>query len=194
MSDSSSSTHAVPVMASSSSGVGGRSSSLLLSSTSSSMPSSSTMMMMSSAATSSLPSSTTTSSLLLRSSSSASSTTSTTGGIGSGSSENLPPRTLARVARDVRDLLSKTPHLEGIRLVVDAETGMPCSLSEIMVRIAIPDDSVDCNRLFFDCHLIYHLTWFWFVVHFTLLSPIPLLHTLVHNDNNNNNNKFYFLG
>jgi hypothetical protein len=41
---------------------------------------------------------------------------------------------LARVARDVRDLLTKTPHLEGIRLVVDGETGMPGSLSEIMVR------------------------------------------------------------
>lgn len=46
-------------------------------------------------------------------------------------SENLPPRTLARVARDVRDLVSKPP--EGVRLVVDGETGMPNSLSEILV-------------------------------------------------------------
>jgi len=37
------------------------------------------------------------------------------------------------VARDVRDLVKKPP--EGIRLVLDDETGMPGSLSEIMVRL-----------------------------------------------------------
>jgi hypothetical protein len=46
-------------------------------------------------------------------------------------SENLPPRTLARVARDVRDLVKSPP--EGVRLVLDEETGMPNSLSEILV-------------------------------------------------------------
>ena len=45
--------------------------------------------------------------------------------------ENLPPRTLARVARDVRDLVRSPP--EGVRLVLDEETGMPGSLSEILV-------------------------------------------------------------
>ena len=47
--------------------------------------------------------------------------------------ENLPPRTLARVARDVRDLVKSPP--EGVRLVLDEETGMPDSLSEILVSI-----------------------------------------------------------
>ena len=37
------------------------------------------------------------------------------------------------MARDVRDLVKKPP--EGIRLVLDDETGMPGSLSEIMVRL-----------------------------------------------------------
>lgn len=36
------------------------------------------------------------------------------------------------MARDVRDLVKNPP--EGIRLVLDDETGMPGSLSEIMVR------------------------------------------------------------
>jgi len=51
----------------------------------------------------------------------------------SSSSENLPPRTLARVARDVRDLVKSPP--EGVRLVLDGETGMPGSLSEILVSV-----------------------------------------------------------
>lgn len=64
------------------------------------------------------------------------------GGSGSGtsssaavcsSSENLPPRTLARVARDVRDLVKSPP--EGVRLVLDGETGIPGSLSEILVSL-----------------------------------------------------------
>jgi hypothetical protein len=43
--------------------------------------------------------------------------------------ENLPPRTLTRVAREVRDLHKSPP--EGIKLVVDGEgTG---SLAEIVV-------------------------------------------------------------
>jgi hypothetical protein len=54
---------------------------------------------------------------------------------GSGSSstsENLPPRTLARVAREVRDLHKNPP--ENVRLVVDPATGMPNNLGELMVR------------------------------------------------------------
>ena len=52
--------------------------------------------------------------------------------LGGGCGENLPPRTLARVARDVRDLVKNPP--EGVRLVVDEESGMPGSLAEIVVR------------------------------------------------------------
>jgi hypothetical protein len=47
-------------------------------------------------------------------------------------SENLPPRTLARLAREVRDLHKNPP--EGIQLVVDADSGLPSNLSELMVR------------------------------------------------------------
>jgi hypothetical protein len=43
----------------------------------------------------------------------------------------LPPRTLARVAREVRDLMKNAP--EGTKLIVDPETGMPTSLSELVV-------------------------------------------------------------
>ena len=49
----------------------------------------------------------------------------------SSSIENLPPRTLARVAREVRDLIKSPP--EGIQLVVDNETGLPANLGEIVV-------------------------------------------------------------
>ena len=50
---------------------------------------------------------------------------------GSISVENLPPRTLARVAREIRDLQKNPP--EGVRLVVDSETGVPSSLGEVLV-------------------------------------------------------------
>ncbi|KAL7513379.1 hypothetical protein ACHAXN_010430 [Cyclotella atomus] len=56
-----------------------------------------------------------------------------------GNSENLPPRTLARVARDVRDLVKSPP--EGVRLVLDGETGMPNSLSEILAEIEGPEQT-----------------------------------------------------
>jgi len=59
-------------------------------------------------------------------------------GGGGGCGENLPPRTLARVARDVRDLVKSPP--EGVRLVVDEESGMPGSLAEIVVRCYIVFD------------------------------------------------------
>jgi len=52
------------------------------------------------------------------------------------SSENLPPRTLTRVAREVRDLHKNPP--EGIRLVVDSETGVPASLGEVTAEIQGP--------------------------------------------------------
>jgi hypothetical protein len=54
-------------------------------------------------------------------------------GVGGGSIENLPPRTLARVAREVRDLIKNPP--EGIRLVVDEETGLPANLGEVVVSL-----------------------------------------------------------
>lgn len=66
------------------------------------------------------------------------------------SSENLPPRTLARVARDVRDLVNSPP--EGVRLVVDGETGMPGSLSEIVVR---------CVFEYYYCFCIISRLVFW---------------------------------
>jgi hypothetical protein len=49
----------------------------------------------------------------------------------SSSIENLPPRTLARVAREVRDLVKNSP--EGVRLVVDNETGLPANLGAVVV-------------------------------------------------------------
>jgi len=62
------------------------------------------------------------------------------------SSENLPPRTLARVAREVRDLHRKPP--EGVRLVVDAETGMPASLGELVAEIEGPTGTPYESRFF----------------------------------------------
>jgi len=61
-------------------------------------------------------------------------TRSTSGGTGGGSSssENLPPRTLARLARQVRDLHKNPP--EGVRLVVDTDSGLPSNLGELLVR------------------------------------------------------------
>jgi hypothetical protein len=53
------------------------------------------------------------------------------GGGSSSSIENLPPRILSRVAREVRDLVQRPP--EGITLVVDNETGLPASLGELVV-------------------------------------------------------------
>ena len=49
--------------------------------------------------------------------------------------ENLPPRTLARVSKEVRDLMRSPP--EGINLVVDNETGLPASLGEIVVSLLL---------------------------------------------------------
>mmetsp|Transcript_91481 Transcript_91481/g.136966 ORF Transcript_91481/g.136966 Transcript_91481/m.136966 type:complete len:268 (+) Transcript_91481:61-864(+) len=54
----------------------------------------------------------------------------------SSSIENLPPRTISRVAREVRDLIKNPP--EGVRLVVDNETGLPANLGEIMAELEGP--------------------------------------------------------
>lgn len=49
-------------------------------------------------------------------------------------SENLPPRTIARLVREVRDLITSEQQVEGTRLIVDIETGLPSNLGELMVR------------------------------------------------------------
>lgn len=54
----------------------------------------------------------------------------------SASIENLPPRTLSRVSKEVRDLIKSPP--EGIRLVVDTETGLPTNLGEIVAELEGP--------------------------------------------------------
>jgi len=54
----------------------------------------------------------------------------------SSSSENLPPRAMARVVREVRDLMKEAP--EGTKLVVDSESGLPTSLGEINAEIEGP--------------------------------------------------------
>lgn len=78
-------------------------------------------------------------STLSRSSSTASAT-------GNGSSENLPPRMLARVGREIRDLHKNPP--EGVRLVVDSETGCPENLGEIIAEIQGPVDTPYETRYF----------------------------------------------
>lgn len=55
------------------------------------------------------------------------------------SSENLPPRTLARVAREIRDLHKNPP--EGVRLVVDGQSGVPSSLGEVVAEIQGPQET-----------------------------------------------------
>lgn len=50
--------------------------------------------------------------------------------------ENLPPRTIARVSKEIRNLVKTPPG--GISLVVDPETGMPSSLGEIVAEIEGP--------------------------------------------------------
>jgi ubiquitin-conjugating enzyme E2 S len=61
-------------------------------------------------------------------------------------SENLPPRTLARVAREVRDLHKNPP--EGVRLVVDSDTGVPSNLSELMAEVKGPTGTPYENKFF----------------------------------------------
>lgn len=65
---------------------------------------------------------------------------------GTTSSENLPPRMLARVAREIRDLHRNPP--EGVRLIVDPETGCPDNLGEIMAEIEGPTQTPYESRYF----------------------------------------------
>jgi len=59
----------------------------------------------------------------------------------SSSSENLPPRAMARVAREVRDLMKKSP--EGTKLILDSE-----SLGEINAEIEGPVGTPYASRFF----------------------------------------------
>jgi len=60
--------------------------------------------------------------------------------------ENLPPRTIARVSKEVRDLMKSPPG--GISLVVDPETGMPASLGEIVAEVEGPQGTPYENHFF----------------------------------------------
>jgi len=71
---------------------------------------------------------------------------SSTTSMGSSSSENLPPRMLARVAREIRELHKNPP--DGVRLVVDPETGCPENLSEIVAEIQGPTQTPYESRYF----------------------------------------------
>mmetsp|Transcript_28809 Transcript_28809/g.44001 ORF Transcript_28809/g.44001 Transcript_28809/m.44001 type:complete len:240 (+) Transcript_28809:117-836(+) len=62
----------------------------------------------------------------------------------SSTSENLPPRTLTRVAREIRDLHKNPP--EGIKLVVDGDGGG--SLGEIVAEIEGPTGTPYENKCF----------------------------------------------
>jgi len=62
------------------------------------------------------------------------------------SSENLPPRTLARVSREVRDLMKSPP--EGVKLLIDQESGMPSSLAELVAEIEGPTGTPYADRFF----------------------------------------------
>lgn len=66
------------------------------------------------------------------------------GSTAGGSIENLPPRTLARVSREVRDLIQNPP--EGIRLVVDEDTGLPANLGEVVVSDIVLIDGDVCKN------------------------------------------------
>lgn len=77
---------------------------------------------------------------------SASAASSSARSLGGRSSENLPPRVLARVAREVKALLSNPP--DGIQLVTDPETGMPTSLDNLMVSVGLVDEiNARCGRI-----------------------------------------------
>lgn len=60
--------------------------------------------------------------------------------------ENLPPRTIARVSKEVRDLMKCPPG--GINLVVDPETGMPSSLGEVVAEVEGPQGTPYENHYF----------------------------------------------
>jgi hypothetical protein len=75
----------------------------------------------------------------------------TRAGSSSSATENLPPRTLARVAREVRDLHKNPP--ENVRLVVDPATGMPNNLGELMVRTTVCLLALVSVALRWSCHV-----------------------------------------
>jgi hypothetical protein len=60
------------------------------------------------------------------------------------SSENLPPRTLARLAREIRDIHKDTP--DGIHLMMDGDCGG--SLGELVVSIG---NHKSCQHHHHDC-------------------------------------------
>mmetsp|Transcript_15971 Transcript_15971/g.22753 ORF Transcript_15971/g.22753 Transcript_15971/m.22753 type:complete len:252 (+) Transcript_15971:120-875(+) len=64
----------------------------------------------------------------------------------SSSIENLNPRTIARVTREIRDLVKNPP--EGTKIVLDADTGMPSNLGEIMAEIEGPTGTPYESRFF----------------------------------------------
>lgn len=66
-------------------------------------------------------------------------------------SENLPPRTLARVSREVREMMRNPA--EGTKLVIDPDTGLPPSLHEIMAEIEGPTGTPYAN-LYFQLKLV----------------------------------------
>jgi hypothetical protein len=49
--------------------------------------------------------------------------------------ENLPPKTIARLVREVRDLvqIKSGEGVEGVRLIVDLDSGLPTNLGELAV-------------------------------------------------------------
>jgi len=59
---------------------------------------------------------------------------------------NLPPRVLARVAREIRDLMKNPP--EGLRIVLDSDTGLPTSLGDILAEIEGPEGTPYASRYF----------------------------------------------
>lgn len=61
-------------------------------------------------------------------------------------SENLAPKTLARVGKEVRDLIKNPP--EGCKLMVDPDTGLPYSLNEIMAEVCGPEGTPYDGRYF----------------------------------------------
>lgn len=114
--------------------------------------------------------------------------------------ENLPPRTIARLVREVRDLVvrqqqqqqqqqnqntdndgeatsttsteqqQQPPLVEGVRLIVDLETGLPSNLGELMVR----DDFLVDKRLFVVD--IFLSSWCFHMLEKALIA-VPLLCT-----------------
>jgi hypothetical protein len=72
--------------------------------------------------------------------------------------ESLQPRTLARLAREVRDFIrpstTSTSLPEGVRLIVDEDTGLPVNLSELWVSDLV---WVSLNWVRFSPLTIFHL-------------------------------------